>query len=68
MATFNLVITYPDGDGPRVMTAMKGYYNVATNAEAIEAFRKDVTFLAKNIVKKQERGSVEVTFPTVNFT
>lgn len=68
MATFNLVITYPDGEGPRVTAALKGYYNVATNAEAIEAFRRDVVFFAKQIVKNYERGSVEVVFPTVNFT
>lgn len=68
MATFNLVLTYPDGDGPRVMSAMKGYYNVTTNAEAIEAFRKDVAFLARQIVKNYERGSVEKTYPPINFT
>lgn len=55
MATFNLVITYPDGQGPRIIDALKAHYSVATNAEAQEAFRLQVTQLLKTIVLHEER-------------
>jgi hypothetical protein len=54
VAVFNLTITYPDGEGTRIMTALKAHFGVATNAEAIEAFRKSVARNIKTIVYKQE--------------
>lgn len=65
MATFDLLITYPDGEQVRILTALKAQYYgtitdalgnpvVLTNAQAIEAFRKEVMQRLKDIVFSQE--------------
>lgn len=62
MATFNLAITYPDGEGPRILTALKAHYNNPdmTNAEAIEAFRQSVRNSLRDIVFRQEQDAARV--------
>jgi hypothetical protein len=55
MATFNLVINYPDGEGPRILAALKTRYDVLTNAAAIEAFRKDMVLHLRAIVLQEEQ-------------
>lgn len=55
MAVFNLAINYPDGEGARIMTALKTHYSVTNNADALEAFRKEVAARVKTIVLHEER-------------
>lgn len=64
MATFNLTITYPDGEGPRILAALKAHYTtqdengnpvVPNNAEAIEAFRQSTMKALKDVVLRAER-------------
>jgi hypothetical protein len=61
MATFNLVVTYPDGDGTRIMNALKTYWTVdgvvPTNAQAIEKLRLAVVANVKDIVFRVERDA-----------
>lgn len=57
MASFNLLITYPDGEGPRIIAALKNRYGVTTQAEAIEAFRKGVVLSLREIVLMEERDA-----------
>lgn len=65
MAVFNLAITYPDGEGTRILTALKTHYSVGTNAEAIEAFRVQVAERVKTIVLHEERkAAVDAVIPT----
>jgi hypothetical protein len=65
MAVFNLAINYPDGEGTRIMTAMKAHYGVGTNAEAIEAFRRETALRIRTIVLHEERKSaVASVLPT----
>ena len=61
MATFNLAINYPDGEGARIMAAAKKHYGVGTNAEAIEAFRKEVCSKLRDIVLQEERSDALAT-------
>jgi len=64
MATRNVTITYPDGDGPRVLAALKAHYGQIldngvmrdrTNAEALAAFDASVKLSLRHIVQKYER-------------
>lgn len=57
MATFNLTITYPDGQGPRIISALKTNYNVTTNAEAVEQLRQFVVAYVKDVVINVERDA-----------
>jgi hypothetical protein len=61
MATFNLVVTYPDGDGTRIMNALKTYWTVdgvvPTNAQAVEKLRLAVVANVKDIVFRVERDA-----------
>jgi hypothetical protein len=51
MATFNLVVNYPDGEGPRILAALKTHWTVdgvvPTTAQVIEKLRLVV---AQNII------------------
>jgi|WetSurMetagenome_2_1015567.scaffolds.fasta_scaffold173059_2 hypothetical protein len=64
MATFNLVVTYPDGEGTRIMNALKSHWTVngvvPSNAEAVEMLRQAVVANVKNIVFKEERDAAVV--------
>lgn len=68
MATFTQTITYPDTEQTRILTALKSFYGVATNAEALEAFRVETAQRVKTIVRHEERknaiGSVTDTNPS----
>lgn len=55
MASFNLVINYPDGEAARITTALKTRYGVSTNAQAIEAFRQSVVSSLRDVVLQEER-------------
>lgn len=67
MAVFNLAINYPDGEGARIMTALKSHYGVATNAEAIEMFRKlEVVARVRTIVLHEERKAALATVAETN--
>lgn len=61
MATFNLVITYPDGQATRIMDALKIHWTVdgvvPTNAQAIEKLRLAVVANVKDIVYRVERDA-----------
>jgi hypothetical protein len=66
MATFNLVVTYPDGEGTRIMNALKTNWTttdvngdpvVPTNAQAIEKLRLAVVANVKDIVFRVERDA-----------
>lgn len=54
MATFNLTITYPDGQGAKIIAALKARYSVTTNAEAIEKYRLECARLLIDIVHDRE--------------
>ena len=67
MATFNLAITYPDAQGPRIIAALKAHYAEVdengqpvpmTNAQAIEKLRGSVTSSLRDIVFRTEREAV----------
>jgi hypothetical protein len=69
MATFNLTLTYPDGQGPRIMAALKaqvpGVGANPTNAQAIEWLRKQVANQVKRIVREYEAAqAVQVVTDT----
>lgn len=60
MATFNLVLTYPDGQQARILAAVKDaaatpVSPTPSNAEAIEWFRQLVTRNLKTLVVEYER-------------
>lgn len=66
MATFNLAINYPDGEGTRIMNALKAHWTtqdangdpvVPTNAQAIEKLRQAVLANIKDIVFRVERDA-----------
>lgn len=63
MAAFNLALTYPDGQGPRILAALKAKAVTddvpnPTNAQAIEWFRKAVIASLKDVVLTYERDAV----------
>ena len=66
MAVFNLTINYPDGQGARITTALRDHYGVATNNEAIEAFRKEVCSKLRNIVLHEERNDALATVTQID--
>jgi hypothetical protein len=59
MATFNLVVTYPDAEGPRIMAALKTHWTengvVPSNAEVVEKLRLVVAANVKDLVLRVER-------------
>lgn len=55
MATVNLAITIPDAQVARVQTALRSRYNVSTNPEATEEFRREVVSYLRTIVLQEER-------------
>ena len=66
MATFNLVITYPDAQGARIMAALKSHWTtldpngqpvVPSTAATIEKLRLAVVSSVKDIVLKEERDA-----------
>lgn len=66
MATFSLVITYPDAQGTRIMNALKTHWTttdangdpvVPSNAQAIEKLRQAVVANVKDIVLRVERDA-----------
>lgn len=66
MATFNLVITYPDHQQTRILDALKAHWTttddegnpvVPTNAQAIEQLRLAVTRNVRDIVLRTERDA-----------
>lgn len=62
MATFNLILTYPDGQGPRIVAALKARAATEdnpnpTNQEAIEWFRAATINALKDVVLKHERDA-----------
>jgi len=66
MATFNLVITYPDADATRIMNAIKARATTTevpnpSNAQATEWFRLSVTRALRDIVEKHERDAAVAT-------
>ena len=65
MATFNLVITYPDAQAVRIMDALKKHWTVngvaPTNAQAIEKLRLAVAANVKDIVQRVERDAARTT-------
>ena len=70
MATFNLVITYPDAQQTRILNAMKTHWTttdaegnpvVPTNAQAIEQLRLAVVSSVRDIVFRTERDAATKT-------
>ena len=69
MATFNLIITYPDAQGPRIIAALKEHWTVYVNgvpvapttAQVIEKLRLSVVANVKDIVHRVERDAARVT-------
>lgn len=66
MASFNLLITYPDGEGPRIVAALRKRYTelqpdgsvtVPTQGQVIELFRQSVLGSLRDIVLSTERDS-----------
>lgn len=66
MATFNLTVTYPDAQGPRIMAALKTHWTtedtngqpvVPSNAEVIEHLRLVVAANVRDIVLRVERDA-----------
>ena len=65
MATFNLTVTYPDAQGPRIMAALKTHWTtevngqpvVPSNAEVIEKLRLVVAQNVRDVVLKVERDA-----------
>lgn len=64
MATFDLLVTYPDAEQPRIIAALKARYtdasgNVPTTAQAIEAFRQSTLAALRDIVLKYEKDAAQ---------
>ena len=66
MATFNLVVTYPDGQQTRILNALKTHWTttneqgqpvVPTNAQVVENLRLVVTRNIRDIVLRVERDA-----------
>lgn len=61
MATFNLVVTYPDAQQTRILNALKAYWTVdgvvPSNAEVVEKLRQVVIANVKDIVYRVERDA-----------
>ena len=60
MATFNLSLTYPDGQGPRILAALKAKAATQanptpTNAQAIEWFRLRVINDMRTMVRDHDK-------------
>jgi hypothetical protein len=59
MASITITINYPDGQGTRIMSALKKKYNVATNAQARNVLETDVKAMVKSIVHSVEESERE---------
>jgi hypothetical protein len=62
MATFNLAVTYPDGQQTRILNALKARATTEavpapTNAQAIEWFRQAVLASLRDVVLMHERNA-----------
>lgn len=57
MATFDLTLTYPDGQGARIMNALKAASGSSSNAEAIDWLRSQVIERVKQEVIAHEYGA-----------
>lgn len=55
MATQNITINYPDGQGARIMNALKAASGGTTNAEALSWFVSGVRARLRDIVLTYER-------------
>ena len=65
MAVFNLAITVPDAEVPRVQAALQARYAVTTNASAVEALRQDIAIYLRNLVMQEERkAQIALITPT----
>jgi hypothetical protein len=64
MATFNLVVTYPDNQQTRILNALKTHWTVdgvvPSNAEVVEKLRLVVAANVKDIVLKVERDAAVI--------
>lgn len=66
MATFNLTITYPDGQATRILDALKEHYrdadgNLPDNAGVATALEEEVARKIKNTVIRHEARIAEQT-------
>jgi hypothetical protein len=68
MATFNMLITYPDTEAARIVAALRSHYTtdgpppvVPTQAQAIEAFRQSTLAALRDLVLRAERDTAEAT-------
>lgn len=68
MAIVNLAINIPDAQIPRVQTALRSRYNVSTNPEASEEFRKEVANYLRTIVLQEERKAATATITEPDAT
>lgn len=73
MATFNLVITYPDAQQTRILTALKAKYASngvpnPTNGQAIESLRLDVAAQIKSAVLNYEQQAAAAAVVPVDPT
>lgn len=71
MAAFNLTVTYPDGEGARIMTALKSACATAanpspSNAQAIEWLRLRVVQLVKTTVHDEENKAALNAIADIN--
>jgi hypothetical protein len=61
MATFNLVVTYPDNQQTRILNALKAHWTVdgvvPSNAEVTEQLRLVVAANVRDIVLRVERDA-----------
>jgi hypothetical protein len=67
MATHTLTVVYPDGDGPRIITALKSHYGQIedpedsgifrdmTTGESLDRFDASIRQALRHIVLKEER-------------
>jgi hypothetical protein len=64
MATFNLVVTYPDAQQTRILNALKTHWAVdgvvPSNAEVVEQLRLVVAANVRDIVLKVERDAAVI--------
>lgn len=73
MATFNLVITYSDGEQARILTAIKAAATTnvnpsPTNAQAIEWLRQSVAGFIRTTVKDYETRAALAAVVDVGVT
>lgn len=61
MATFNLTVTYPDGEQARILAALKTHWTedgvVPTTAQVVEKLRQVLAANVRDIVVRVERNA-----------